>query len=130
MVELGRDGLSMVQIAVELGVPRQTMLSWGDVHPDFSAALTYAKDAAQAWWERKGTTGLDAERFNALVWKVSMQARFRDDYTERRVQEVGGIGGGPVKTETRIDVSQMTDAERVALAGAIGKAGVKLTDEE
>ena len=58
-----------------------------------------------------------------------MSARFRDDYTERRQQEHGGIGGGPVKVQT-VDLSDLTLEQRAILSVALAKAGVKQTDED
>jgi hypothetical protein len=59
------------------------------------------------------------KQFNALVWKVSMQARFREDYTERKVQEVSGPNGGPVQSvveqRTAIDATKLTPEQRDAL---------------
>ena len=56
-----------------------------------------------------------AEKFNALVWKTSVQARFRGDYTERMQTELTGKDGGPVKVEAKtIDTKQMTPEQREA----------------
>ena len=84
VIELGRQGKSQVQISAAIDVPRSTMHSWAEQHPEFSAALTRAKDLEQDWWEAAGQNGLFLDKFNATVWKTSMAARFRDDYTERR----------------------------------------------
>ena len=99
VIELGSKGMSPVQIAVELGVPRTTMLSWADVHEEFSTALTRAKEHEQAWWERQGMVGMVGDKFNAAVWKTSMQARFREDYTETR--RITGEDGGAVQIEVK-----------------------------
>ena len=77
------EGWSFVEFAAHVGVARSTIDQWGVDHPEFSEALTRAKAAEQAWWEKAGRAGLTAERFNAAVWKKSVEARFRDDYTER-----------------------------------------------
>lgn len=90
VIELGKQGKSPVQIAVALGVPRTTMLSWAEQHEEFSTALTRAKEHEQDWWENAGQTGMVAPGFNATVWSKSMQARFREDYTERQEQTVKG----------------------------------------
>jgi hypothetical protein len=95
VIELGKQGCSMVEIAVELGVPRTTMLSWADSHAEFSTALSMARDCAQAWWESTGRSGLVTPSFNGFIWKTTMQARFRDDYTERK--EITGGDGGPLQ---------------------------------
>ena len=90
VIEFGKEGMRPVEIECELGVPRKTMLSWADQSEEFSTALTRAKEHEQGWWERKGREGMVSDRFNAQVWKVSMQARFREDYTERKELTVDG----------------------------------------
>jgi hypothetical protein len=84
VLELAAEGKSLVQIAAIIGVPRSTMQSWGDAHPEFSAALSRAKELEQAWWEEIGQRGVHADKFNSKVWETSMRARFRDEYTERK----------------------------------------------
>ena len=88
-----------VQIAVELEIPRSTMHSWAEQHEEFSAALTRAKECEQAWWEQQGMSGMVGDKFNAAVWRTSMQARFRDDYTERK--EISGPDGKAIELETK-----------------------------
>lgn len=90
VMELGEQGKSPVQIAVALKVPRTTMLSWASEHPEFSTALTRAKELEQDWWENAGQNGLVTPGFNATLWSKSMQARFREDYTERQEQTLRG----------------------------------------
>lgn len=96
VIELGKQGKSPVQIAVALEVPRTTMLSWAEDHEEFSTALTRAKELEQDWWENAGQNGLVTPGFNASVWSKSMQARFRDDYTERQEQTHRGDANNPI----------------------------------
>jgi len=123
VVELGKKGYSFVQIADDLDLnSRQTLDNWGEEHPEFLDALTRARVAAQAWWEQAAMDGLKADKFNALVWKTSMQARFREDYTERKVNEVVGKDGGAIQMETKtttVDASALTAKEREALRVAL-----------
>jgi hypothetical protein len=84
VIELGRQGKSQIQIASALNVPRSTMLSWAKKHEEFSTALTYAKECEQAWWEDVGQNALYTSKFQTRVWIKSMQARFRNDYTQLR----------------------------------------------
>ena len=84
VIELGKEGKSQVQIACELNVDPKSLRDWAEAHEEFSLALTRAKAFEQAWWEDMGMKGLIADKFNANVWKKSMEARFRDTYTERR----------------------------------------------
>lgn len=96
VMELGKEGKSPVQIAVALGVPRTTMLSWAEQHVEFSTALTRAKEHEQDWWEDAGQKALLTPGFNSAVWSKSMQARFREDYTERQEQTHKGDKENPV----------------------------------
>lgn len=97
IVKLAADGWSLAEIAHEFGVARPSLYDWAEQHPEFSTALTRAKSAEQAWWERaaRETVRKGANEFNGLVWKVTMQARFRDDYTERK--ELTGKDGGALQ---------------------------------
>ena len=90
VIEYAKQGMGPAEIADKFDVDRSTMLKWGDVHEQFFTALTRASTAAQAWWERAGREGMTADKFNAAVWKKTMEARFRDDYTERREIEQSG----------------------------------------
>ena len=95
VVALGAEGKSPEQISAAIDVPRTTMLSWAETYPEFSTALTRAKELEQDWWETIGQTALFADKFQASVWAKSMQARFREKYTEKVVQEQTGPNGGP-----------------------------------
>jgi hypothetical protein len=69
----------------------------------FLEALNRAKVHAQAWWEDQGMSGLSNREFNAPVWKKSMEARFRDDYTERKQLTVdGNLGDRFARAEERL----------------------------
>lgn len=112
VVDLGRQGKSVVQMACELGVHKDTLYQWAKVHPDFSDAFTYARQCAQAWWEDKGQGGLDQSGFNSSLWSRSMAARFPADYTERKQTELTGRDGGPVA----IAATELTDEQLAAIA--------------
>ena len=103
VIELGKQGKSLTQMACALDVHRDTLYEWAKVHPAFSDALTRAKQWSQSWWEDKGQSGLETSGFNASLWSRSMAARFPADYTERKQTELTGSGGGPVQTVQRIE---------------------------
>lgn len=65
-------------------IGRSTIDDWAASHPEFSEALSRAKIHMQARLEEVGFDGMTQQGFNAAVWKKTMEARFRDDYTERR----------------------------------------------
>jgi transposase-like protein len=122
VVELGKQGCSPMEIAADLDIDRTTLYYWSEQYLDFSTALKKAKVHEQAWWEKMGKTGLTADKFNAMVWSKSVAARFRDDYTERK--EFTGADGGPIKTESKIDISGLDLDELEALEKALTKTGL------
>lgn len=93
VVEMAKQGMGPAEYAAAFDVCRQTIDNWKDTQPEFLDALTRAKAQEQAWWERTGREGMFLDRFNAPVWKKSVEARFRDDYTERRETELSGKDG-------------------------------------
>lgn len=109
VVELGRAGKSLAQMCSHFDIARSTIDNWAALHPEFSEALSRARVHMQAKLEEVGFDGMTQQGFNAAVWKTTMQARFRDDYTER--QEVTGAHGGPIKTDGRFEIVLMKPEE-------------------
>lgn len=103
LIELGKQGKSVVQMACALEVHKDTIYEWAKVYPEFSDAFTHAKQYSQDWWETKGQNGLEGGQFNASLWSRSMAARFPADYTERKQQEITGKDAGPVALTHRIE---------------------------
>lgn len=104
VIKLGREGKSVVQMACAIDVVRSTMYEWCKGHPEFSDALTRAKQLSQDWWETQAQCGLTADKFNAQLWSRSMAARFPEDYQEKKGVELSGPGGADIKTTTRIEL--------------------------
>lgn len=96
VVELGRSGKSHAQISAALGVSREAVRNWQHKFPEFSEAMQWARDLAQAWWEDKGQDGLVMPGFNASLWAKQVSCRFREDYTEKTQQEITGADGAPL----------------------------------
>ena len=84
VVEVGKKGGWICEMAEACDVHRSTFPEWEKEHPAFSAAFMRAKQKAQAWFETKGRTGLEADKFNSALWAKQMSARHREEYTERR----------------------------------------------
>ena len=126
VIAYGREGCSPAEIASRLDIDRTTLYDWGNHHEDFSTALKKAKTHEQEWWEKQGKIGLTSGKFNATVWTKSMQARFREDYTERT--EITGKDGSAIEMKTTylLDVSDLDieelDVLEVALLNTLGKS--------
>jgi len=115
VVELGAKGKSLAQIAAALDVSRANLYDWAERYPEFSSAVSRAKDLALAWWEDAGANLLaeipKGPKLNTILWSKIMSARFPDDYRDQWRAELTGKNGGPVA------VSSVTDAELIALIG-------------
>jgi transposase-like protein len=100
VVELGRIGKSVEQIAAILNVSLRTMYSWRDAHVEFLHALDDAKTYEQAWWEEQAAAYMvenkESDRLNASLWSRSMAARFPKKYRESTKTEITGADGAPL----------------------------------
>lgn len=75
-------GESIVAVAAELGVCRDTVYDWKEAHPEFAKALKVGLASSQRVWEQMGVDGITGkfERFAGAPWMFTMKNRFRDDY--------------------------------------------------
>ena len=110
VIELGKQGCSVVEMAAELGVEHRSTIEseWPEAHPEFSEAFTRAKLLSQAWWEKTGRVGMIEKpggvKLNTGVWSRSMAARFPADWRENSKLEHTGKDGGPIEAETVIRI--------------------------
>jgi hypothetical protein len=93
VIRMGEEGYSVVEMAAELGVHRDSLYEWEKVHPIFSDAFTRARQLTQAWWERQGRVNLATQGFNASLWAKNMGCRFKGDWTEKTQTELTGADG-------------------------------------
>jgi transposase-like protein len=106
VIELGRIGKSVEQIAAMLNVSLRTMYSWRDAHEEFLHALDDAKTYEQAWWEEQAAAYMvenkESDRLNSTLWSRSMAARFPKKYRESTKQEITGADGAPLLTGIQV----------------------------
>ena len=113
---LAATGAGPASWAVKCKVDKASLHEWRHHHPEFFTAFNEAKAIEQDWWEQQGRKALWADKFQASVWHKSMQARFREDYTETQRTEITGADGGAVQIETKkIDPRDLTQEQRDAL---------------
>lgn len=124
ILEMAAEGMSFAEYAAEFGVDRASMYRWSEEHEDFRTALTRAKILEQSWFEREARLNMRNKEFNANLWYRCAASRFRDDYTERKMTEVSGPGGGAIKTETvaKIDTRTLDENQREILRAALTSA--------
>lgn len=98
VIELGREGYSVVEMAAEIGVARSTIEeAWPAAHEEFSEAFTHARELSQAWWEAQGRKNLLSQGFQSSLYSRSMAARFPKDWREVKGNEISGPNGQPVE---------------------------------
>lgn len=98
VVELGRQGKSLAQIACALGVVRNTIRAWEEENPEFLTAMDECREQSLAHWEELGYKGAIGDLdVSAPLWSRSMTARFPKDYTERKQTELSGRDGQPIE---------------------------------
>ena len=113
VIELGKLGKSVEQIACELGLSTRVMFKWRDEYEEFMHALTDSKEYSQAWWENMCQTHMiedkDSPKLNASLWSRSMAARFPKTYRESVKQEVTGADGAPLLAGIQVSFVKPND---------------------
>ena len=106
VIELGKLGKSVEQIAYNLNLSIRVLYKWRDEHEEFMQALEDAKALEQAWWEEQAHAYMvetkDGPRLNASLWSRSMAARFPKKYREQVKQEITGADGAPLVTGIQV----------------------------
>ena len=145
VIELGKEGQSLVEIAVDLGVSVSSLRYWRTHYPEFATAMEFARQCCQAWWERAGREGMytieevneDGEKrtitktINATLWIFNMKNRFRDDWMDAKVIAGTGANGAiPVDVTHDIDIDKLTVEQRDVLKEALLAIRAQATDAE
>ena len=110
VIDLGRKGKSVEQIASILNVSLRVLYDWRDKHEEFLHALEYAKELELAWWEDQAQSYMlehkDASKLNTGLWSRSMAARFPKKYRESVKQEITGADGAPLLSGIQVTFVQ------------------------
>ena len=106
VIELGKLGKSVEQIAYNLNLSIRVLYKWRDEHEEFMQALEDDKALEQAWCEEQAHAYMvetkDGPRLNASLWSRSMAARFPKKYREQVKQEITGADGAPLVTGIQV----------------------------
>lgn len=118
IIELGALGYSQARMAADIGVAKATITMWAKEHQEFLNALERARTLSQSWWENAAQNGLENRNFNAAIWDKSVKSMFRDDYTDRTVNEIVGKDDGAIEIK-----DAGADARKIAfmLGRAMGR---------
>lgn len=68
----------MTALAVQFGVPRETLLEWARKHKEMGRAKSMAQDIFEAYWEDFGHDGMQGKfpAFHQAAYIHRMRARF------------------------------------------------------
>lgn len=58
IIECGREGMCLAEMADELDVARSTLFLWAEEHEEFSDAFTRAQELAESYWAKQLREGL------------------------------------------------------------------------
>tara|TARA_R100001086_G_scaffold180400_5_gene100191 strand:- start:14542 stop:14919 length:378 start_codon:yes stop_codon:yes gene_type:complete len=92
VIEMGREGASKAEMALELDIAMSTFDVWQNDREDFSEAVKRATALSQGWWEKNGrlATFGGVDGFNATSYIFQMKNRFSDDWRDKRETEHSG----------------------------------------
>jgi hypothetical protein len=76
IISLSMEGASMVEIAVELDISRNTVTALCERDPEFLSTIKTCKRLCETWWERQGRKNLENKEFNYTGWYMNMKNRF------------------------------------------------------
>jgi hypothetical protein len=95
VIEYGKQGMSKTEMAVNLGVRKETLYNWMDKHEEFFNAIKAAEDAAETWYAKAFRTmalgGYDKPNATALIFQAKNQ--LPNVYKDRRETHVEGKVG-------------------------------------
>ena len=105
VIEEGRKGKSVNQMACACGVHISQLYDYEKKFPEFNDAMAIARMLSQAWWENKGQESLDNKFFQNNIYNKQMQCRFRHDYHEHFVLKTQQLGadGKPIDPVSKTD---------------------------
>jgi DNA-binding XRE family transcriptional regulator len=122
MRKVAIDGASKAEMALTIGISRETFNNWEHSNPTFRDAVKECELLSQIWWERHGRKGMTGENkdFNSTAFIFQVKNRFRGDYMDTSRTEVTGKDGGALQIEAKVvDVEDLDDDQLALLEAAI-----------
>ncbi len=98
VLELMREGKSIVNCCAELDISRETFYSWMEKHKEFHDTVKRGMELSEHWWQEKARENLDSNQFNSTLWYMNMKNRFK--WTDKQeVEHSGGVSINITKSD-------------------------------
>ena len=95
IINLSKEGASIVELSVELDICRDTFYALSKRNKYFFDTVKRCKEYSEAWWIKKGRTELDNRDFSYTGWYMNMKNRFgwadKQEIKEEIKQEVTNL---------------------------------------
>ena len=91
--EFAKEGRSLTEIALAIGIGRTTLYRWMDEMPEFRDTIKEAEAISQAWWEDLGRKMAMTGEGNATVFIFQMKNRFSKYYKDRKAIDMTSSDG-------------------------------------
>lgn len=87
IIELMKDGASIVEVCAELDISQETFAQWRNPESryyikEFSETVKKGLALSKAWWTKQGRINLMNREFNYTGWYMNMKNRFK--WTDRQ----------------------------------------------
>ena len=76
IINLSKEGASIVELAVALDISRQTLYNLSERDEYFLDTIKKCKRYCEAWWLSKGRTEMDNKDISYTGWYMNMKNRF------------------------------------------------------
>lgn len=98
IVEFCSTGYSITGFAGHIGVCRDTILEWANVHAEFKHAVQLAKAGRAKWWEDQARNVALGTGNNPQATMVifGLKNHAAEDYKDSHALSLSGADGGPL----------------------------------
>ena len=102
ILDLSREGASIVELAVELDIARETFYALSERDEEFLDTVKKCEQLCEAWWVRNGRTNLGNKEFSYTGWYMNMKNRF--NWADKQETKVSG----ELTTNNKLDLSKLS----------------------
>lgn len=118
ILQLMAEGLSLAAAAAELGIHRQRVYEWEEVHAEFADTIKLARSKRQLFLERRLLAAKDGPVVTSSIFALKNAAG--EDWRDKTDHELTGKDGGPIATDNAHHGQIAISATSAFIAEALG----------